>query len=97
MVLFSYRLILREEGELAAAHPNGYDRYRSRVPRLVPSPTPRVPGSGRPARWADGFRAELWYWGFALATAVFAATLSAPAFFLILGASVATLIFKSDR
>jgi protein-S-isoprenylcysteine O-methyltransferase Ste14 len=61
MLLFSYRLILREEGELAAAQGAGYDAYRSRVPRLFPSPVPRIPSAGRPPRWAKAFLAESWY------------------------------------
>jgi hypothetical protein len=64
------------------------------VPRLLPSLTPRVPASGRRVRWADGVKAELWYWGFALALAGFAATLSVPALLAIIAASVATLFLK---
>lgn len=97
MLLFSYRLIFREEASLAAAQGAGYAAYRARVPRLVPSITPRLASAGRPAQWAQGFSAELWYWGFALAVTVFAATLSAPLFFVILAASVATLFFTSHH
>ena len=95
MLLFSYRLILREESELAAAQGAGYAAYRARVPRLLPALRPRIASAGRAAQWGKGLRSELWYWGFALAVAVFAATLSVPAFFVILGASVATLFFGS--
>jgi protein-S-isoprenylcysteine O-methyltransferase Ste14 len=97
MLIFSYRLIFREETALAAAQGGGYAAYRARVPRLFPSLAPRIPSAGRPARWANGFTAELWYWGFALAVAVFAATLSVPLFFVILAASVATLFLGSHR
>ena len=55
MLLFSYRLILREEGELAAAQGAGYDAYRARAQRLFPSPTPRVPSAGRRPRWKNAF------------------------------------------
>jgi len=97
MLLFSYRLILREEGELAAAQGAGYDAYRARVPQLFPSPTPRIPSAGRPPRWANAFVAESWYWGFALAVAVFAATLSVTLFFVILIASIAALFTITSR
>jgi hypothetical protein len=80
-------LIRREESELAAAQGGGYAAYRARVPRLMPSPVPRIPSAGRPPDWAGGFRAELWYWGFALAVI----------FFAILAASVATLFVGSHR
>jgi len=97
MLLFSYRLILREEGELAAAQGAGYAAYRASVPRLFPSPTPRIPSAGRPPRWAKGFVAESWYWGFALAVAVFAATLSVKLFFGILAVSIAALFLITSR
>lgn len=97
MLLFSYRLILREEGELARAQGAAYDAYRARVPRLFPSPTPRVASAGRPPRWAAAFKAESWYWGFALAVAVFAATLSVKLFFGILIVSIATLVLITSR
>ena len=95
MLMFSLRLIRREEDELESAQGAGYAVYRARVPRLLPSPTPRVPASGRRAQWADGFKSESWYWGFAMAVAVFAVTLSVPAFFVIMAASIATLFFTS--
>lgn len=97
MLLFSYRLILREEGELAAVQGGGYAAYRARVPRLFPSLAPRAPSAGRPPRWRNGFIAESWYWGFALAVAVFAATLSVTLFFGILVVSIAALFLITSR
>lgn len=97
MLVFSYRLILREEGELARAQGAGYDRYRARVPRLFPALTPRTPSAGRAPRWAAAFKAESWYWGFALAVAVFAATLSIKLFFGILTVSIAALVLITSR
>src|SRR5580658_210094 len=37
MIVFSYRLIFREEAELSANQGERYDAYRRRVPRLLPS------------------------------------------------------------
>jgi len=97
MLLFSYRLILREEGELASAQGERYAAYRVRVPRLVPALRPRTPSAGRQPHWANGFKAEAWYWGFAAAIATFAATLSVKLFFVILSASIATLWVVTSR
>jgi hypothetical protein len=57
-------------------------------------PWPRVPSAGGQARWANGFKAELWYWGFALAVAGFAITLKQIVFFVILGASLAVFFMQ---
>jgi protein-S-isoprenylcysteine O-methyltransferase Ste14 len=97
MLLFSYRLILREESELAPAQGAGYADYRARVPRLLPALRPRTPSAGRHPDWANGFKAEAWYWGFAAAMAAFAATLSVRLFFVILAASIATLWAVTSR
>jgi len=91
MLVFCYRLILREESELQATQGAQYDLYRKAVPRLWPSPWPRTPSAGRQPDWSAGFRSELWCWGFALSVAAFAITLSNLAFFAILGVSVVVL------
>ena len=88
MVVFCYRLILREEAELEAKQGEQYRRYRNAVPRLLPALRARIPSAGTEAGWKDGFIAELWYWGFGLAALVFAFTLAVKWFFVILGASV---------
>jgi protein-S-isoprenylcysteine O-methyltransferase Ste14 len=88
MVVFCYRLIFREEQELQASHCEGYAAYCRAVPRLWASLWPKIPGSGRAAQWKDGFKAESWYWGFALALVAFAVTLKLVLFFVILGASL---------
>jgi protein-S-isoprenylcysteine O-methyltransferase Ste14 len=88
MVVFCYRLILREEAELQATQGESYERYRQTVPRLWPSLRARVAPSETPARWSEGFKAEGWYWGFALAVITFAITLSLKLFFWILGGSL---------
>ena len=86
---FCYRLILREEDELQAHQEEQYEGYRKVVPRLWPALGPRIPSAGSSAQWSEGFKAESWYWGFAVALSVFAITLKLVAFFAILGASLA--------
>ena len=88
MLVLCYRLILREEIELQAVQGEQYESYRKAVPRLWPAPWPRIAAAGRQARWADGFKAESWYWGFAAALVVFAITLRLTLFFAILAASL---------
>lgn len=91
MSAFCYRLILWEEVELQASQGENFARYRLSVPRLWPALRSRVPSSERKARWAEGFKAESWYWGFALASIVFAITLNVKWFFAIAAASIALL------
>jgi len=88
MIVFSYRLILREEDELQASQGQRYQDYRKAAPRLWPAVSPRIASSGRSANWAEGFKAESWYWGMALAVAAFAVSLKLWLFFVILGASL---------
>ncbi|MFN7997560.1 MAG: isoprenylcysteine carboxylmethyltransferase family protein [Bryobacteraceae bacterium] len=96
-VVFCYRLILREEAEFGASQGKLYQAYRYSVPRLWPSLWPRVASAGGRPRWAEGFKAESWCWGFASAVLVFAATLSIAAFYVILAASVVWLWISSAR
>jgi protein-S-isoprenylcysteine O-methyltransferase Ste14 len=96
MLVFCYRLIFREEAELLAAHGQSYGDYRKAVPRLLPSPWPRVPSAAGHARWANGFKAELWCWGFAAAVAGFAITLQQIVFFVILGVSLAGFFMQTN-
>lgn len=88
MLVFCYRLILREEAELQANQGEHYKGYRNAVPRLWPALWPRIASAGRQAKWADGFKAESWYWGFAAALVAFAITLKLWLFFAILGVSL---------
>jgi protein-S-isoprenylcysteine O-methyltransferase Ste14 len=95
MVVFCYRLILREESELRAAQGASFDAYCKAVPRLFFSPSPRIPSSGRAANWSAGFKAEAWCWGFAAGSIAFAITLKVPFFFGILAASLAIFWLSS--
>ncbi len=91
MLVFCYRLIFREESDLLASQGEQYWRYKKAVPRFWPALQPRTAAAGREGSWVEGFRAEFWCWGFAIAVAAFAITLNTAAFFVILGASVAVL------
>jgi protein-S-isoprenylcysteine O-methyltransferase Ste14 len=88
MLVFCYRLILREEAELQADQGAQYECYSKAVPRLWPALRPCIPSAGRQARWIEGFKAESWYWGFATALVAFAITLKIVLFFAILAASI---------
>lgn len=74
-IAFCYRLIRREERELATSQGEKFGDYLRAVPRLWPALTPRLPAAGSAPRWAKGFGAEAWFWGFALAIAAFSVTL----------------------
>ncbi len=95
MVAFCYRLILREESELQLTQTTHYTAYLHAVPRLWPSLRPRVPASAQRPNWKAGFKAESWYWGFALALLAFAITLQVKWFFLVTAVSVALLMALS--
>jgi protein-S-isoprenylcysteine O-methyltransferase Ste14 len=88
MLVFCYRLILREEAELQADQGEQYESYRKAVPRLWPSLRPLIASAGRQASWIEGFKAESWYWGFAAALVTFAITLKLTLFYAILAASL---------
>lgn len=89
MLVFCYRLILREEAELQASQGQPYHIYCKTVPRLWPSLWPRVASAGSQARWTEGIKAESWYWGFAAALITYAITLKFELFFGILAVSLA--------
>ena len=91
MLVFCYRLILREESELQSSQGEHYNSYLNAVPRLWPALQPRTSSAGRKARWMDGFKAEFWCWGFAIGVAAFAITLNTTVFFAILTASIVLL------
>jgi protein-S-isoprenylcysteine O-methyltransferase Ste14 len=87
MVIFSYRLILREESELSESQGESYRAYCAAVPRLLPSLTPRVPSAGNIPNLVDGFLGELMFWGFFASVVVLTVTLRAQPFEYVLWAS----------
>jgi len=86
MLLFVYRLILREEATLLQSQGESYRRYLLAVPRLLPSLRARVPAAGARPNWLDGFSGEIFMWGCALALAVFTCTRSLSDFWIVFGA-----------
>jgi protein-S-isoprenylcysteine O-methyltransferase Ste14 len=86
MLVFVYRLILREEATLLQSQGQSYQRYLAAVPRLLPALSPRVPSSGARPNWLDGFTGEIFMWGVVLAMVVFTATRSLLDFWIVFGA-----------
>ena len=97
MLVFCYRLILREEADLLASQGASFAAYLLAVPRLFPSLWPRIPPAGSTPRWSAGFQAESWCWGFAASLAAFAVTLNMKVFVAILGVSVLLFGISSSR
>jgi protein-S-isoprenylcysteine O-methyltransferase Ste14 len=95
MLVIVYRLILREEQTLAASQGESYRRYRAAVPRLWPALTPRVPGGGAKANWADGFRGEIMMWAAAAALGVFTVTEKISYFWGVFGAGLAIYFLQA--
>jgi protein-S-isoprenylcysteine O-methyltransferase Ste14 len=83
VLLFNYRLILREEEGLLASQGENFQRYVDAVPRLLPALTPRVSSGGGQPNWIDGISAECFMWGFALGIAEFTITLRLLDFWII--------------
>lgn len=89
MILFDYRLILREEAGLTASQGDSYREYSRLVPRLLPSLYPRVPSAGAKAAWADGLLGEVFMWLLAASVTAFAITLKQKVFFVVLASAFA--------
>lgn len=87
MVLFLFRLIGREEAELAHAQGDRYRAYREAVPGLWPAFRPRLPASGARPAWRQAVIGELAMWAFAIGVTLFALTLDQRIVyaFLVLG------------
>jgi protein-S-isoprenylcysteine O-methyltransferase Ste14 len=57
------RLMFAEESFLAAKLGEPYREYCAKVPRIIPSLTPRVPESSVKPNWGLGFMGEIYMWG----------------------------------
>lgn len=87
MILFDYRLILREEAGIMASQGDRYRAYCTAVPRLLPALSAKLPSAGRMPNWADGFLGEAFMWVMAASVMVFAITLKQAVFFIVLGSA----------
>jgi protein-S-isoprenylcysteine O-methyltransferase Ste14 len=95
MTLLYVRLAGREEVELEREQGERYREFRRRVPRLLPSITPRVPATGAKPAWAQAFRGELFMWGFAVAIVAYGVTLSYAVLWTVL--TIAFLAFLGQQ
>jgi hypothetical protein len=89
IIVFCYRLIMREEAGIAAQQGESYRAYCAAVPQLWPALRPKVPPAGSSPNWRDGLLGEAFFWVLAAAEVAFAITLNNIVFFAMLGASFA--------
>ena len=87
MLVYVYRLILREEAAIRASQGESYRAYCSAVPRLVPALRPRLPGSGAKPNWRGGLLGEAFMWLLAASVVAFAVTFSLTIFFVVLASA----------
>jgi protein-S-isoprenylcysteine O-methyltransferase Ste14 len=95
MLIFCLRLIGLEEANLCREQGKPYIEFCSRVPRLWPSFSPRLPASGLQPKWRQAFLGELFMWGFFVAMLVFAVTLNQRAFWTITALALLVYIARS--
>jgi protein-S-isoprenylcysteine O-methyltransferase Ste14 len=76
MLLYSYRLIWREEDALKTQQGEAYLAYLAAVPRYWPSLTPRVPSGDATPHWGQAFLGECAFWLFGIGVLAFAVTLN---------------------
>ncbi|HXY38364.1 MAG TPA: isoprenylcysteine carboxylmethyltransferase family protein [Vicinamibacteria bacterium] len=97
MATFVCRLIAREESELLASQGDSFRRYCETVPRLLPSLAPRIPCSGNRPGWLQAALGEAMMWGFFLALAGFALTLSPRVYGTGVGLALASSVVVKSR
>ncbi|MGH9455955.1 MAG: methyltransferase, partial [Terriglobia bacterium] len=88
VVIFYSRLIRREEAELEKTQGESFRAYCRKVPRFWPSLWPRLPAAGRQPHFAQAFAGEMFFWGLAAASFVFAGSLRPVAFYIVFGVFV---------
>jgi len=87
MTVFLRRLILREEQHLLREHGDAYRQFMD-IPRLLPAWRAKASPSTAQPRWGRAVGGEILMWAAALATAIYAATFSAAAFWITLGLGI---------
>jgi protein-S-isoprenylcysteine O-methyltransferase Ste14 len=87
MLVYSYRLILREEEGIEASQGDSYRAYCAAVPRLFPSLVPKLPASGAKPKWADGLLGEAFMWILAISVIAFMITLNQRIFYFVLASA----------
>jgi protein-S-isoprenylcysteine O-methyltransferase Ste14 len=95
MIVFTYRLILREEAGLLATQGESYRRYFNAVPRLWPSLRPRIPSGGAQPNWRDGFSGEIFFWSFAAAMLAFVVTQRASVLWTVIAIGFAIYFLQA--
>ncbi len=93
-IAFVYRLISREEVELAAMHGQRYQKYIQAVPTVIPAAHPQVPRGGSIANWKDGLAGGAYLWLLAGSLVVLAASLKESFFYAMLMAALATKLIS---
>ena len=88
LIVFYYRLVLREEAALTASQGESFRAYCAAVPRFLPALRPRLKSSGARPQWGQAFAGEVFMWGFAASTVAFAITLQITIFYIVLGVSL---------
>lgn len=84
MILFVYRLILREEGGMLASQGERFAAFCGAVPRLLPLLRPKLPASGAKPDWGAGLLGEAFMWTMAASILAFAITLNLHVFWIVL-------------
>lgn len=96
-----WRLILREESYLEAQQGEVYLAYKSRVPRLFPSPAACLPETVARPQWLQAFIAEMFYVAMTGCFAVLAwhynATLLTQALLICFGLSLVVRAFAAKK
>ncbi|HVH70380.1 MAG TPA: isoprenylcysteine carboxylmethyltransferase family protein, partial [Candidatus Dormibacteraeota bacterium] len=88
------RLIRREEAELEKQQGESFREFCRRVPRMLPSLSPRIPAAGLTPQWGQAFRGEATMWGFFLTMAGFTITLQDRVANIIVGATLVLWFFE---
>jgi len=83
-----YRLVGREEFELAKSQGRQFAEFCRRVPRFLPSLTARVPARGLAPQWGQAFVGELTMWGFAVMMIAFTVTLRDRVMYVFTGVTL---------